>query len=37
MKYKFGVIGAGAIARRRHLPELRDNQYAEIAAVWTGT
>jgi len=33
MKYKFGVIGAGAIARRRHLPELQDNPNAEIAAV----
>jgi UDP-N-acetylglucosamine 3-dehydrogenase len=33
MKYKFGVIGAGAIARRRHLPELQDNPYAEIVAV----
>jgi UDP-N-acetylglucosamine 3-dehydrogenase len=33
MKFKFGVIGAGSIARKRHLPELLDNQYAEIAAV----
>jgi len=33
MKYKFGVIGAGSIARMRHLPELQDNSYAEIAAV----
>lgn len=33
MKYKFGVIGAGSIARKRHLPELLDNPYAEIAAV----
>ena len=33
MKYKFGVIGAGSIARKRHLPELQDNSYAEIVAV----
>ncbi len=33
MKFKFGVIGAGSIARKRHLPELQDNPYAEIAAV----
>jgi UDP-N-acetylglucosamine 3-dehydrogenase len=33
MKYKFGVIGAGSIARQRHLPELLDNPNAEIAAV----
>lgn len=33
MKFKFGVIGAGSIARKRHLPELLDNQNAEIAAV----
>lgn len=33
MKLKFGVIGAGSIARKRHLPELLDNQNAEIAAI----
>jgi predicted dehydrogenase len=33
MKYKIGVIGAGSIARQRHLPELRENPYAEIAAI----
>jgi UDP-N-acetylglucosamine 3-dehydrogenase len=33
MKYKFGVIGAGAIARRRHLPELQDNPHCEVVAV----
>lgn len=33
MKYKFGVIGAGSIARQRHLPELLENPQAEIAAV----
>lgn len=32
-KYKFGVIGAGSIARKRHLPELLDNPHAQIAAV----
>lgn len=33
MKLKFGVIGAGSIARKRHLPELQDNPNAEIAAI----
>ena len=33
MKIKFGVIGGGSIARKRHLPELLDNPNAEIAAV----
>lgn len=33
MKYNFGVIGAGSIARKRHLPELLDNPDAEIAAI----
>jgi len=32
-KFKFGVIGAGSIARKRHLPELQDNPHAEIGAV----
>jgi len=33
MKYQFGVIGAGSIARKRHLPELLDNPHVRIAAV----
>ena len=33
MKYQIGVIGAGSIARKRHLPELLDNPHVRIAAV----
>ncbi|MCC7128983.1 MAG: Gfo/Idh/MocA family oxidoreductase [Anaerolineae bacterium] len=33
MKYQFGVIGAGSIARKRHLPELLDNPHVKIAAI----
>lgn len=33
MSYKFGVIGAGSIARQRHLPELLENPQAEVGAV----
>lgn len=30
---RIGVIGGGMIVRRRHLPEIMDNPYAEIGAV----
>lgn len=33
MTIKVGIIGAGSIARYRHLPETRDNEYAEVGAV----
>ncbi len=33
MPIKFGVIGAGKIARYRHLPEIQMNDHAEIYAV----
>jgi predicted dehydrogenase len=33
MTIKIGIIGAGAIARHRHLPETRDNPFAEVGAV----
>ena len=33
MTIKFGVIGAGSIARYRHLPEILLNEYAEVHAV----
>ena len=33
MPVKYGVIGAGAIAQARHLPEGHANKYSTIAAI----
>jgi predicted dehydrogenase len=30
---RIGVIGGGEIVRRRHLPEIAENPYAEVGAV----
>jgi predicted dehydrogenase len=32
-KTRFGFIGAGAIAQRRHLPEARANRHTEVASI----
>lgn len=37
MTFKIGVIGAGAIARRRHLPEIENNPQAEVGAICDST
>lgn len=33
MTIKIGVIGAGSIVRHRHLPELKENPYVEVAGI----
>ena len=32
-KVRYGIIGAGAIAQRRHMPEAHDYKFSEVAAI----